>query len=159
MSQLLKLPRPTAADPGLSQLIDTLERGDPWREMTYNEFTSNVTVTVTAEATAITVVTADELDCDGKPVLIEFGTPRLDVGAGGVVQVNLWDGATNLGYLGVFALAGANGGCTLQRRLTPTVGAHTYHVKANAVTAAGAIYGGAGGAGAYLPGFIRTMRA
>lgn len=163
MAQLLRLPRPASlTDPGLIQLLDALDRGDPWREMVYNEFT-DATITATTEATANTVATADSLDTDGKPILIEFCTPRMDRGTN-VITLYLYDAANgaaaaSIGILAESTLAGASPGGTWKRRLAPTVGRHVYSVRASVDAGTGAVFGGTGGTGQRVPGFIRISRA
>jgi hypothetical protein len=131
-------------------------------ELAYAQITALVTVTVVAEASAVTVVTAPATTFDGTPVILEFYAQQITPGAGATILINVWDGAANIGWIGQFA-SPAGGGVTVsgvvQRRLTPTAGSHTYSIRAYAVTTAGSIGAGAGGAASTVaPAFIRITR-
>jgi len=136
-------------------------------QVAYAEFTANVTLTATAAASANTVVTAPAVTFDGATaVMIWFFTPLLSPATVGnaAAILNLWDGSTDLGYLAqvINPAVGAQAAATVlaSRRLTPTAAAHTYSVRGwiSAGTSA-TVNAGAGGAGAYLPGYIRIARA
>jgi len=133
-------------------------------ELAYNEFTSNVTITATTAGTANTVVTATTINSDGStPVIIQFFAPYVDATEPNIAQFDLYDGSTDLGFLTV---DGANGGTAdvytninLSRRLTPSVGSHTYSIRAWKNGGGVVVNAGAGGVGANVPGYVRITTA
>ena len=71
---------PKGASPGFGKpgyLGRSVE--NPALELAYTEYTANVTISATVEASATTIVTASSLDLDGQAILVEFYCPRLDV--------------------------------------------------------------------------------
>lgn len=134
-------------------------------ELAYGELsvgTPPLTIPVVAEGSAVTVVTAPAVTVDGQtPVLIEFFCGYLGTGAAGTVYLSLWEGAVEVGLIGAVGLSAGTIGSNvrLQRRLTPSAGAHTYTVKAHATVAAGALYYGNGFAPNWPPAFIRISLA
>ncbi len=137
---------------------------NPGLELSYVEFTADVTVSATVEASATTIVTAASLDLDGQAILVEFYCPRLDVAdTADDVVITLWDGSTDLGRLSWQIVTGADLSWPvhLGRKIqTPTVGAHTYSIRAWKVGAGSAVAkAGAGGTGSLLPGYLRVSRA
>lgn len=132
-------------------------------ELAYTEYTSNVTISATVEASATTIVTAPALDLDGQAILVEFFCPRLDVAdTADDVLLTLWDGSTDLGRLGWHIVTGADLSfpVMLARKVSPTVGQHTYSVRGWKVGAGGAIANaGSGGSGGLLPGYLRIVRS
>lgn len=140
--------------------------GPPGTELTYDEFTANVTVSATTEAAANTVVTAKPLPFDGAtPVIVEFFSIAVVVSAtgGDRIEFYLYEDGSSIGRIGaVFTPAGAGSlivPARLSRRLTPSNASHTYSIRARRVTANGTVVGGAGGSGADLPGYIRITKA
>lgn len=134
------------------------------KEVDYEEFTSDVSVTATSEGTANSVVSASTLTYEAVPHLIEFFATgaRPDNGAAGrILHITLFDSTTVIGALaGVTTPAASNMNVPvyLARRLTPTAASHTYNIKAWASAGTGLIQAGSGGAGTKLPGFIRITR-
>lgn len=132
-------------------------------ELAYVEFTANVTITATSEASATTIVTAPALDLDGQAILVEFFCPRLDVAdTADDVLITLWDGSTDLGRLGWHIVTGADLSFPvhLARKITPSKGQHTYSVRGWKVGAGSAVANaGTGTAGSLLAGFIRVTRS
>jgi hypothetical protein len=130
----------------------------------YTEFTSNVTVAATAEATPTDVVSSGAITYAATPIKIEFFAPVVvQAGtAGGVIVVNLWDASTDLGRVGVWinpsTVQNGNPGYGV-RFLTPTAASHTYRFRAWRSSTSGSVEVGAGGAGTRLPGFIRVSHA
>lgn len=166
MAVLPKVPRPLSwlLDPVAVMLLDLLERGDLWREIAYQEFTANTGIGATTEGTATTIVTAPAVECDGKPILIEFFCGRIVTGTN-TLQLVLYDSvdgaaAASIGLIGQKLAAGEELGCNVSRRLVPAPGKHTFSIRgfvdagitgnANAST---------GGAGKLVPGYIRITRA
>jgi hypothetical protein len=138
----------------------------PGWELGYTEFTSAVTVSATAETTPDNVVAAPAIAFDGSTrVCLEFFAPRVDIGAvaGAFVLVNLWDDTTtDLGRICVAASPAAVASSVPMfgvRYFTPPAATKTYRARAWRVSSNGSIVGGAGGAGATLPGFIRITKA
>jgi hypothetical protein len=136
-------------------------------EITHNEFTSNKTVTATAEASADTVVSATAHTYDGSTdVLIHFFAAEARPSAGTIGQTltfYLFDGSSSIGEIGKIitqAAQNANQPISLWRKLTPSAASHTYSVRAivNGATS-GVVVAGAGGSGAVVPGFIRVTAA
>lgn len=133
----------------------------PGYEYGYTEFTSNVSITATTEATANQIVSAGAITFDGAPVRVEFGAYLIRGPASVSIFVELYDGASSIGVLGQYDMdAGADGvPPRLTRRFTPTAVAHTYSIRAHLASAGtGTVFGGAGGVGLAMPGFIRITK-
>lgn len=132
------------------------------QELAYNEVTANVTVAGTTEATATALITASSITFVGStPILIEYYCPRwqkLIAGASLSTAYLYQDGAT-MGLLGLHLNSGGAGAgmpAYFARRLTPTPGAHVYSIRASCTAANDFQFtAGAGGAGSFLPAFIR----
>lgn len=134
----------------------------PGAELAYNQIAANVPISATTDAAAQTVVAAPATTFDGSPIVVEFFCPNAYSAsvAGSYIMFTLWDGSTNLGWLcgqqdPVAALMSVP--VRGARRLTPTVGSHTYSIRSWASTT-GMVQAGPGGAGAYMPAFIRVTR-
>lgn len=133
-------------------------------ELSYVEFTANVTITATTEATATTIVTAGALSFDGVArVRIEFFTPVIEPGitANSFINVVLYDG-TSIGLFNQAQTDVADGGITgfmAVRYLTPSAGDHTYSIRAYRTVSNGTVFAGAGGIGNFVPGYIRISVA
>jgi hypothetical protein len=136
----------------------------PGYELDYAEFTSAVNITATTEATADTVVTGNAVTYDGSTaVLVEFFAPHAAPTATAAKNVLFWlyDGSSSIGALGAITTPATG---TLQvpisvrRKLTPSNASHTYSIRCSVNTATGVVTAGAGGAGAYFPGFIRITK-
>jgi len=134
-------------------------------ELDYAQFTSPVSITATTEGTANTLVTGASVAYDGSTVvMIQFYcpyiTPASTNGASVIVQVN--EGSTVLGYIcSVLVPTGAQMNIPGNgfMRLTPSAASHTYSIRAFRGTGNGTVGAGAGGAGAYRPGFMRIIKA
>lgn len=137
----------------------------PGYEFAYNEFTAPVATTNTTEATAAAVATASAVTFDGATaVWIEFFSP--DAGpntASRTAIFALYDGASSIGIMGDVSMASANngGGLMLKRRMTPAAATKTYSVRLYIGGGAGTVtaQAGLGGAGVYMPGYIRITKA
>jgi hypothetical protein len=136
------------------------------RELLYAQFTAVVNVTATAQASAQAIVTAPATTFDGAPVMLEFHAPRVTPpsAAAGQLILNLWDGSTDLGYLGQVMTPAAGElrvPVTAGRRFSPSAGSHTYSVRAWLVGGtAGIVQGGPGDVAAnFQPGYLRATRA
>lgn len=133
------------------------------QELAYAELTGDVSVTATLEATPTDIVSAGAVVFDGATrVCIEFfaRTGATAAAADAFTLFNLWDGATNLGYIAGLATpaAGSNGvraPVTGRRFLTPSAATHTYKVTAFRTVGNGLVQAGAGGIATSLPAYIR----
>ena len=91
-------------------------------------------------------------------VLVEFYASLIDGGDRSITFVLLHD-STVLGQHKEYGAGAWNGGVFISKRHTPTAASHTYTVKAFASSASVDVYGGAGGSGNSLPGYIRVSLA
>ena len=134
-------------------------------ELDYVEFTGQVDCTATTEATADTVVTGNPIVFDGSTVcLVEFYVETYTLSLVTIDGfLSLYDGASSIGRMfqgrTIVAAAGATAIYAV-RRLTPAAGSHTYSAR-GFVSSAGtfSVFGGAGGNGNRMPGFLRVSRA
>lgn len=130
-------------------------------ELVYVEF--NTLVAIAGTEVAPTTIVSATVGGDGVTVMeIEFYAPEVDTGAGvgDAIGLNLWD-VNDLGRLVECRTVGASAmfaPAYAKRRLTPTPGSHTYSVRGWQAGGAGNVQAGPGGAGNYLPGFIRISR-
>lgn len=138
--------------------IETGVQGAWARELGYAQFTSNVSVTATTEASANTVVSASAISFDGSTIaLVEFYAARIDPGST-FTSVFLFQDGASLGQIGQTLTAGPS--IYVARRLTPASGSRTYSIRAAVNAGTGTIYAGAGGgSGTIMPGFILITRA
>lgn len=134
----------------------------PGYEFGYDQITSSVTVTATAEASGTTVITCAAHTFDGSPVFAHFYTDECVVGAGAnnFLCVMLFEGATEIGRLGQKFTASAQLSSDMNGwlRFTPSAGSHTYTVTAFRGGANGTIQAAAGGTAAYPPAFVRFVK-
>jgi len=137
-------------------------------ELAYTEFTTNVSITHTTEGTADSVISAGALTFDGiTPYVINFYSPRVDTPPGTDVILVLYQDGSSIGQIGWHNGFNATGGSNdsdsamlLTRRLTPSAGSHTYSIRAYIIASGTAtIYGGPGGSGSQVPGYIRITLA
>lgn len=136
----------------------------PGTELDYAEVTSPVTVSSTTEAGADTVISGNPVSYDGSTVVIvEFYAYAIANGGSTFqVVVTLWDGATDLGRIAQVIPFGTASGwvpCCVRKRLTPSNGSHTFHIKAWRVGGNGTIHAGVGGTAAGMPAYIRITKA
>ncbi len=133
-----------------AQLRDNL---DYTGDIAYVEFTADVTVTGTA---FVDVVSSGAITYAVTPIIIEFYSRAAVVGGAGGMTLNLRDSTTDLGaFLGLSTSTTADG-IYVARKLTPSAGPHTYIISAqNLLSQTSSVKAGAGGAGNYMPGFIR----
>lgn len=135
----------------------------PGAELAYAQITASVNLTATTEAAAQTVISTT-LTLDGSPIIVEFYTPQGSAPnvTGSFLNLNLWDGSTNMGFVhSVFSGTAAyvSASVNIRRRITPTVGSHTYSIRGYVGSSGtGVVAAGAGGAGAWSPAFIRVTR-
>lgn len=144
----------------------TVTIGAATNQLAYQEFTGSVSVTATTEATANTLVTAAAVTFDGSTkVNIEFFAPLIqpdDTTAGNAIFLVLYDGSTRIGQLASATSPSTASALDVTvfaaRQLTPSAATKTYSVRAYVSTGTGVVSAGAGGAGAYMPGFIKITR-
>lgn len=139
------------------------------QELAYQEFSTadaGVNVTVTTEAGASTIVSAPALVFDGlTPVIVTAFCPYWLSPAvnGAYLMGEIFDSVTGaLGYGGLIATPSASTtGLTFRtiRRITPAAGSHIFSLRAWVSSGTGVYASGPGGAGHYVPGFIRVSRA
>jgi hypothetical protein len=132
-------------------------------EVAYAEITSPITVSATTQAGANTVIDSGSVTYAAVATWIEFYTPYIETGtaAAATVIINLWDGGTDLGFLGESLNTGGTNNMRsatlMKRKITPSAGAHQYIVKAWRVSQNGAIQAGAGSSSAvWMPAYLRT---
>lgn len=131
------------------------------QQISYVEFTSNVTVAGTSGAPT-TVVTAAAFTPNGTDAYwIEFFSPQVQAGSADTVEMDLYDGGTRLGTMGITALPATQSSFPflVKRIITPTNASHTYSVRAWRVTSTGIIIAGAGTSGTPMPGYILITSA
>ena len=137
-------------------------------EFDYVQITSPASVTspASSDATATAVITGSAVAYDGSTrVKIEYVCPFLEAPAAlnASLVVNLYDGSTDLGRLGLVTTPAAQqfrAPGKGERFLTPSAATHTYSIRAWVTSGTGTFGAGAGGTGgAYLPAFIRITRA
>jgi len=129
-------------------------------KLDYAELTSNFTVTATSAATATACITGNPVSYDGATeVSIEVFLPTAEISTTAAVVFDLYDGPTDLGIIAQTypqASSGSSGDTLIGRRwLTPSAGSHTYSIRAWKSGGTATVYAGAGGAGAYLPAYMR----
>ena len=138
------------------------------RELSYVQFTSAIAVTNSVEASADTIVTAAAIAFDGStPIIIEFGAPDVTgaAAAGALMIFRLFDGSSSIGAPYILRSETAAGPRLGVRftvpKFTPAAATKTYSIRATTTSTTGApqVGAGAGGAGAFMPGFIRITRA
>lgn len=140
----------------------------PGHEYEYQEGTSDVSITATAEGSATTIITADAVTFDGATAVnIEFAARYFGfngtANAGDSLNVWLFEDGSSIGTFTNMAAAGAThrGACYGLVRRTPASGSRTYSVRGTVTNAsrAGTIGGGAGGSGNGTPITLRITKA
>lgn len=133
----------------------------PGHELDFVEFTSDVSISATTEATANTIVTANAVAFDGSTrVKIEYWIEQVVTVSGANLQLWLYDGSSSIGRIGRFlddsaSRMTANG----IRFLTPSNASHTYSIRGSTGSGTATAGAGAGGTGNAVPGFIRITIA
>lgn len=127
-------------------------------QLAYGQWTSTVNITATTEATANTIVTASAFTADGSSTyLVESFIPSATKGVT-YTQFWLYEGSSSIGAFGVQGVAGAGQSLKLEAHVLPAAGSRTYSLRGSVDAPTGTATGGAGGAGAYVPGFIRVTK-
>jgi hypothetical protein len=139
-------------------------------ELAYQQFTANVSVTGTVQASAMTVVTAPAFTADGSSSYwVEFFAMAVAPhnGQDAAILFDLWESATDVATIAWIQNPGASAGGTMRvpvrarSKLTPAAGSRTYSIRAwlaNDATAA-TVYAGAGSGAANAPGYIGVYKA
>lgn len=146
-------------------VIETGVQGAWARELNYTQFTANVSVTATTEATANTIVTASAVSFDGSTAaIIEFAATANPDPTAASRTLSFWlyqDGSSigQLGFLITPAAAQMAVPVRLARRMTPASGSRTFSIRASVSAGTGTVFAGVGGAGLTMPGFILITRA
>lgn len=134
----------------------------PGYEFAYVQITSTVNVTATTEAAANSVVSAGSVTFDGSTVvMVEFFSPAVQKGTTWI-RFALYEDGSSIGVLTPqLTPGGGTVGSTvvLKRRITPASGAHTFAVAAWVDGGTGEVFGASGGAGSFVPGYIRITKA
>lgn len=124
-------------------------------ELDYVEATSNTSVTATAEGSGNTSLTGASVSYDGSTVIeIEAYFPNIIPGTNWVRTAFFEDGST----MGIVHHAQSQGGSKMATRITPSNASHTYSVRHWVDAGTGTMAGGAGGAGAFEPCFMRITQ-
>lgn len=164
-------PYPPATDPvaqgaaaiqALAEAIETRLAG----VISHTDFTANVTVSVSAEASAQVVVTAPAYVSDGvTPILVEFFamTLRTPGVAGGTITLVLFLDGVSIGRCAQHSADTAtqtDAPVYVARRIVPAAGSRVFSMRAIATpSGSGLVLAGAGGVGAGIPGYLRLSRA
>lgn len=132
-------------------------------EIEYIAATVPIGVTATTEAASNTLISASARVYDGvTPIWLEFESPRIDFGSQALALI-LFDGSTAIGRVdfGNNSNIGYTMALYYKTRLTPSAGSHTYSWRGFLVAGTGTITVrfGTGGAGSFLPGFMRVSYA
>lgn len=137
----------------------------PGHSLSRVEYTGNVSLTNTAEASADTIVTAGAISFDGSTVVdIEFFCPGASVQATAAASAIFWlyDGSSSIGKIAQVRNVAASSiivPVLAVRRLTPSNASHTYSIRGTTSSGTSIANAGAGGAGNFTPGHIRIMIA
>lgn len=151
-----------AVNPSLGQTPPAVSAA-AGRELAYTEITAPVSVTATTEAAANTVISAPAVTFDGSPVLIQFFAPYATTHnvTNATIYAVLFEDGVSLGRLSILvspAAATMYGPLNVVRRMVPSAGSHTYTIRAFVSTGTGSVVAGTGGAGLYVPAFIRITK-
>jgi hypothetical protein len=141
-----------AADSGWEEIASG-GGGGGITEHDYVERTTNLTVTPTTDATAAAFITGNSVAYDGSTLVkVEFYCPAFEATAS--LLANLYEGSTDLGRI-----ARVGGAVAISvygvRYLTPAAASIVYSVRCWKTTGTSTAYGAAGGAGAYMPAYLR----
>lgn len=138
----------------LVENMDFLERVD------LQQLTSDVSVTATTAAAAVTVLSVSGT-LEAVPHVVRFHAARISnpAGAATVTHINLWEDSTDLNIWGSFRSSATGDSSTtpvfLEHFFTPTAASHTYTAKAWRVTANTTINAVAG---TYMPAQMSLFR-
>lgn len=136
------------------------------RNMAYVEQSSDVSITVTTRATAVTLVSAGAVTFDGTtPVIIEYFTPKLEVGNATSLftKIVLYDGSSAVGSFDHAMLGNTGTGIVRSAiravaRITPSAGSHTYSFRAYVDAYSSGTANVAASNSTFGPAFIRIQK-
>jgi len=138
----------------------------PSGEIVYTQITAPVQILNSAASSSHQVVPPTAIAYDGTPIMIEFYSPSVLTPniTGGHIMFNVFDGVTDLGYLGDILCTQpvVQAAVSLRRRFVPTAGVHSYQITAwtpTPVANGGYVYAGTGGVALWPPAFMRITRA
>jgi len=138
------------------------------QEIAFNQWTSNVVITASTEASAQQIIQTGSFAYDGKPVMLEFycSNVQCPLPAGGQLLINLWDNNVDYGRLAQLIHPGGTAPFCVtvlaKRRWTPSVGNHDFSLRgwlAGGGTTAQISAGAGTGTGMNVPMFVRVTRA
>ncbi len=125
----------------------------PGYRMAYGQWTTGVNITATTEATANTIVSASAFTAAGSTTYrVHMFIPSATKGVT-YTQFWLYEGSSSIGAVGVCTNA-TTVSVYMTCDVTPASGSRTYSLRASVDAPTGTATGGAGGAGAYVPGSI-----
>jgi hypothetical protein len=132
-------------------------------QLAYAEFTADVTISATTEATANTIVTAGAISVDGStPIIVEFGVEACVIAVVGQLDIWLYEDGSSTGEKMAKvvnpAAASFADPVTARRKRTPASGSRTYSIRGSRVTANWTVEGGPAASGK-MPGYIRVTKA
>lgn len=127
---------------------------------------AELTTTVTRAGSEIAVVTAGAFTADGtSSYMVEFYAPFMANGGASVTAIlklrqNPAGANTDLGILSQITGASFQVPIHVMRKITPASGSQTFRITLDRTAGASepSVFGGAGGAGNYMPAFIRVRR-
>lgn len=138
---------------------------DARKRVDYVESAASATVSATTAATANTILTAAAFTPSGTDAYrIEFVAAHVSVAGnagGNFIVFHLYDGATNLGRIGVLLTTGTTQIDTpvaFSREFIPSNASHTFSIRAHRQNANCTVVHGAGGADVVFPHILRITR-
>lgn len=143
-----------------------------WSYYFHTEFTANVSITATTEATANTIITSEQREYDGATLVeFEFWFPRAANPAQQPMYFSIWElgpesaSAQVLGTIGLMYFNNAGGTGTengnwadiMRFRKVPRVGRRTFSVRSYVGSGTGTVVASTGGSGAAIAGYFRAI--
>lgn len=132
----------------------------PGQELDYAQITASPAgITATTEATSQTVVAGNAVYYDGSRVKVSFFAPRLASAAAQTATFVVYRDSTVIGQVFAGSVNTTAPAIDFELFDTPSVGAHTYTVKAFVSTSTLTVGAGAGGSGNLVPAWLRVAKA
>jgi hypothetical protein len=133
----------------------------PGYELSYDQITSNASLTSTTEAGANTAITSTSVTYDGSTVaMVDVYVPNMNTANS--TGLGLWlDGTEQFGHIWAVNAAGDTGMIEFKVRVTLSAGSHTLTVRGWDTGGTGTLNAGTGTAGAnsYPPAYVRVIVA